>query len=254
MKVFIVLAACFISCASASYLGGYAAGPSASASLVASAGASTGSSSQFREEDSYGNYKFGYDESHGSGRTARREERNGDVVHGSYSLADADGRDRTVHYVADASGFRATIHTNEPGVDASRDPAAVLINKEGFAAAPAPEPVAFAAAPAPAVHSFRPAAPVNYGPAALAVPLPAAPVFATKSYAAPAPVAASYVAQAPDAFESNQRQAFSYSFGTTHPSYAPAPAFAAAPAPAFAPAHFAAPAAPAPIFQQSIKY
>jgi hypothetical protein len=242
MKVLIVLAAAaLVSCVSAGHLGGYASGYEAAPAAV-----STGSSSQFREEDSYGNYKFGYDEAHSSGRSGRREERNGDIVTGSYSLADADGRDRTVHYVADASGFRATIHTNEPGVDASRDPAAVLINKQGFAAVPAPEQVAVAVAPA-----FRPAAPVAYGPAAAAIraplpaPLPAAPVFAAKGYAAPAPVYAPE--PAPAAYESNQRQAFSYSFGTTHPSFAAAPTYIAAPAPAPV-------LAQAPIYQHSVKY
>lgn len=233
MKLFIVLA-CFVSCAAAGHLGGYAAGPAA---------VSTGSSTQFREDDTYGNYKFGYDESHAYGRTGRREEKHGDVVQGSYNLYDADGRDRTVHYIADAAGFRATIHTNEPGVDASRDPAAVLINKEGYAAVPAPEPVAVAVAPA-----YRPAGPVAYGPGPVAIPapLPAAPVFAaTKGYAAAAPA---------PIYENNARQAFSYSFGTSHPSYAaPAPVYVApaAPAPAYAPAPLAA---PAPIYQQSIKY
>lgn len=237
MKVAIIfLAACFVSCVSAGHLNGYRA----PALYGAATADQTGTSSQFREEDSYGNYKFGYDEAHASGRSGRREERNGDVVHGSYNLADADGRDRTVHYIADASGFRATIHTNEPGVDASREPAAVLINKQGFAAAPAPEQVIVAAAPV-----YRSAS--HYAPA----PLPAAPVFATKGYAsAPAPIA---YGPAP-AYENSQRQAFSYSFDTSHPSYAsaPAPAYAPAPAPvAYAPAPLAA---PAHIYQQSVKY
>jgi hypothetical protein len=239
MKVFIVLAAaCFVSCVSAGHLRGYGA-PAADNSYGT---VSTGQSSQFREQDSYGNYKFGYDESHAQGRSGRHEERNGHVVRGSYSLADADGRDRTVHYVADASGFRATIHTNEPGVDASRDPAAVLINKEGYAAAPEPEQVAVAAAPV----AYRPAAPVAYGPAP-AAPHPAAPVYATKSYAEPAPAPAYESAPVHEA-----AQAFSYSFGTSHPSYAQsyAPSYAPAPAPVYAPQ----PAAPAPVYQQSIKY
>ena len=37
----------------------------------------------------------------------REEERDGDVVRGSYSVADADGRIRTVTYTADAvNGFQ----------------------------------------------------------------------------------------------------------------------------------------------------
>lgn len=34
---------------------------------------------------------------------------------GSYTIALADGRRRTVEYIADADGFRARINTNEPG-------------------------------------------------------------------------------------------------------------------------------------------
>lgn len=90
--------------------------------------ASTGTSSQFRSEDNYGNYNFGYDESHAGGSTSRREEEANGVRRGSYSLTEADGRQRVVHYVADASGFRATVQTNEPGVE-PKDPADVAINK-----------------------------------------------------------------------------------------------------------------------------
>lgn len=41
---------------------------------------------------------------------------------GFYTLKGQDGRDRRVDYVADASGFRATISTNELGT-APKDPA-----------------------------------------------------------------------------------------------------------------------------------
>lgn len=196
MLASIVFAVCFVSCVSAGHLGGYGAplaGP-----------INSGQSSQFREEDSYGNYKFGYDESSATGGSGRREKRHGDVVRGSYNLAVADGRDRRVDYIADAAGFRATIHTNEPGVDSSRDPAAVLINEEAHA------PVAIAA-----------------------------PVYASKGYTVQAPIAAP-VYEAP-------REAFSYSFGTTHP--APVYATAQAPLPLSAPVP-----ASAPIYQHGPGY
>ena len=47
---------------------------------------------------------------------------------GSYGLRDADGRQRTVNYIADAAGYRVSITSNEPGVE-PKDPAATLINK-----------------------------------------------------------------------------------------------------------------------------
>jgi len=57
-------------------------------------------------------YKFGYsvaDSTTGDSKT-REEERDGDVVRGSYSVADADGRIRTVTYTADAvNGFQAEV-------------------------------------------------------------------------------------------------------------------------------------------------
>ena len=48
------------------------------------------------------------------------------AVTGSYSLAEADGRQRVVEYVADAAGFRAVVRTNEPGT-ANANPADVEI-------------------------------------------------------------------------------------------------------------------------------
>lgn len=89
-----------------------------------------GASTNFRAQDLVGNYHFGYNEGHPSGGTFRRE--SGDIAGnkvGSYGLSDADGRRRVVNYVADAAGFRATINTNEPGVDPSKDPAATAVNK-----------------------------------------------------------------------------------------------------------------------------
>ena len=111
---------------------------------------------------------------------------------GSYGLRDADGRVRTVNYVADALGFRASISTNEPGVDAYQAPAATSVN-----GAVAAVPAVVAAAPLVAKAAY--AAPVAYAaplaaPVAVAAPLAsysvatqhvsAAPVYA-KSYAAP---------------------------------------------------------------------
>ncbi|GLH15374.1 Cuticle Protein RR-2 58 [Gryllus bimaculatus] len=43
------------------------------------------------------------------------EQREGDAVKGSYRLHDADGRIRTVHYTADAGGYRAQVSYSSPG-------------------------------------------------------------------------------------------------------------------------------------------
>ena len=149
---------------------------------------------------------------------------------GSYGLRDIDGRTRIVNYVADAAGFRASIQTNEPGVE-PKDPAATLINKAAVAAAPiavaAPAPVAVAA-PAPVAY----AAPA---PVAVAAPAPVA-------YAAPAPIAhvAPIAHAAPVAIAAPA--AFSYNSVVSHlagPVALPAPLAAAplAAAPLAAPAY-----------------
>lgn len=124
MKVLIVLAACIVAVSAGKTH--YAAPAVAVAAPVALA--STGTSSQFRSEDNYGNYNFGYDESHAGGSTSRREEESNGVRRGSYSLSEADGRQRIVNYIADADGFRASIQTNEPGVE-PKDSADVTVNK-----------------------------------------------------------------------------------------------------------------------------
>nr|ACD11884.1 hypothetical protein [Isometrus maculatus] len=111
-----------------------------------------GVSSRAHSQDVLGNYHFGYNEGHGTGATFRRE--SGDAAGnkvGSYGLSVADGRHRVVNYVADAAGFRADVKTNEPGVDAAKDPASVSVNKVA--------PVAL-----PAVHAYLPhaVAPLGY--------------------------------------------------------------------------------------------
>ncbi|RWR99311.1 Cuticle protein 14-like isoform b, partial [Dinothrombium tinctorium] len=142
---------------------------------------STGSSTQVRSQDALGNYGFSYDESHPTGGSFRKESGNalGQVV-GSYGLRDSDGRIRTVNYIADAAGFRASISSNEPGVE-PKDPAATTINK----AVPllAPVPVAKFAAPlavplpAASAHLLAPA-PVAKFAAPFALPFPSAPLAA----------------------------------------------------------------------------
>lgn len=96
----------------------------------------TGASSQYRSQDSLGQYSFGYDESGATGGSFRHEKSDalGNRV-GSYGLRGADGRIRIVNYVADANGYRANVQTNEPGTE-SRDTASVAVNKAALEVAP----------------------------------------------------------------------------------------------------------------------
>src|SRR6218665_2501867 len=100
----------------------------------------------------HGNYAFGYNEDHATGGTFRKEQGGPGYQSGSYGLRDIDGRVRTVNYVADALGYRASVSTNEPGTDVKQDPAAADFNLGGVAvAAPviaaAPVVASYAAAP-----------------------------------------------------------------------------------------------------------
>ncbi|KAM7307196.1 collagen alpha-2(I) chain [Ixodes scapularis] len=79
-------------------------------------------------QDAWKPYEFAYGESLGP---FQRE--SGDAAgnkKGVYGLKDPDGRFRTVNYVADAGGFRASVQTNEPGVDDAQSPADVAVNKQ----------------------------------------------------------------------------------------------------------------------------
>ncbi|GFY53205.1 adult-specific rigid cuticular protein 15.5 [Trichonephila inaurata madagascariensis] len=69
------------------------------------------------------------------GNSARQESGDGaGRVSGSYSVNDIEGHARTVEYVADEGGFRATIRTNEPGT-ANINPADVTMDSSADAGA-----------------------------------------------------------------------------------------------------------------------
>ncbi|CAG4959903.1 unnamed protein product [Colias eurytheme] len=92
------------------------------------------------EYDAHPQYSYAYDvhDSLTGDSKSQHESRDGDVVHGSYSLVDSDGTKRTVDYTADpVNGFNAVVHKEALGVKVA--------------------PVV-AKAVAPVVH----AAPVNY--------------------------------------------------------------------------------------------
>ncbi|OQR75815.1 hypothetical protein BIW11_00707 [Tropilaelaps mercedesae] len=74
-------------------------------------------------------YQFGYEsvDEHGTKQVRHEVSDAYNNKKGSYSFTDARGIARRVDYVADAAGFRATVHTNEPGT-APSTPAAALYN------------------------------------------------------------------------------------------------------------------------------
>ncbi|KAI8119639.1 Larval cuticle protein A2B [Lucilia cuprina] len=135
------------------------------------------------EYDPHPQYKYGYNvQDNLSGDSKHQiEERDGDVVRGEYSLIDADGYKRTVHYTADPiNGFNAVVN-REPLVKAVVAPAVVK----------SVAPVAhYAAAPA-LVKTVAPAYTTYAAPAVVKTVAPvahyaAAPAYTT--YAAPAVV------------------------------------------------------------------
>ncbi|CAN8005864.1 unnamed protein product, partial [Ixodes pacificus] len=109
-------------------------------------------------------YSFGYDNVDEFGTRMTRQE-TGDVNNnkiGSYSYVDAHGVARTVNYVADAFGFRASVQTNEPGTKTSEPADAPTYSSSVEVPAPA---VVKAVHPTPVVAPFvygRHAAPVVY--------------------------------------------------------------------------------------------
>ncbi|OQR79395.1 cuticle protein 16.8-like [Tropilaelaps mercedesae] len=153
---------------------------------------STGASSQHRSEDGLGNYAFGYDEGHATGGTFRKESGSHGVKIGSYGLRDADGRIRTVNYVADALGFRAQVSTNEPGTAPSLPAAAAYntapITKVAVAATPVVAAASYAAPVAVASPTLTAPA-LSYAAGSIGAPL-AAPAFSYNAGPIAAPVLA----------------------------------------------------------------
>lgn len=129
---------------------------------------------RLEEFDPLPQYRFGYDvaDSLTGDYKSQQEERNGDLVQGSYSLVDPDGTRRTVDYSADSvNGFNAVVR-KEPLVAAA--PAVI--------AEPAVVPARIAAAPIAA-------APVARYTAAYTAPVQyaayTAPVAKVAAYTAP---------------------------------------------------------------------
>merc|ERR1712117_870791 len=147
-----------------------------------------------QEEDPLpANYNFGYSVSDlvsGDSKT-RQESRDGDVVTGSYSVADPDGRIRTVTYTADSvHGFQAKVT-----YDGEEGPVAIPFNPPARVVTPAVAPLVAQApvvaqspvvSPAPVLAPITPPAPA---PAPVAAPVADDGVIAAKDAAPTAAVA-----------------------------------------------------------------
>merc|ERR1712106_317506 len=154
----------------------------AAAPVVAAAPYTAGS--QFHAQDEFGNLNYGY----ANINSVKQEV--GDTyggVTGGYSYVDANGELQQVQYIADGAGFR---------VADSRLPVAPVY--DGVAPTFNPEPLV--------APTFNPV-------------LPVAPVDTPEVAEAKAAHLAAVVAAAP-AERKRREAAFSYGFGTAHPTYA----------------------------------
>ncbi|XP_061394650.1 larval cuticle protein A2B-like [Musca vetustissima] len=124
------------------------------------------------EFDPHPQYKFSYgvDDKVTGDSKSQNEERDGDVVRGEYSLIDADGYKRTVHYTADdVNGFNAVVQ---------REPLGHAVVKT----------VAHYAAPATVVKHVAPVAHYTAPVAHYAAPAVVKTVAPVAHYSAPAVV------------------------------------------------------------------
>ncbi|XP_047526797.1 histidine-rich protein PFHRP-II-like [Vanessa atalanta] len=133
--------------------------------------------SAHEEEYAHPKYDFSYSvaDGHTGDNKSQHESRDGDAVHGEYSLLEADGSVRTVHYTADAhNGFNAVVSNSAPAKHAALAPAQSIVRHDQPHAVAA-APVAYHAAPvayhaAPVAYHTSPVAyqssPVHYSSAA----------------------------------------------------------------------------------------
>ncbi|XP_055906617.1 larval cuticle protein A3A-like [Eupeodes corollae] len=152
------------------------------------------------DHDPHPQYSYGYDVQDAiSGDSKNQHEtRDGDIVHGQYSLNDADGYRRIVDYTADPiNGFNAVVRREPLGAavavkTVAAAPALIKSAPLAYAAAPAPlyksTPLTYAAAPtlvksAHLAYSAAPATTLYQSAPAL---IRSAPALVRTSYAAPA--------------------------------------------------------------------
>ncbi|CAH4027657.1 larval cuticle protein A2B-like [Pieris brassicae] len=146
-----------------------------------------GAAARLEQFDALPQYRFGYNvaDSLTGDYKSQQEQRDGDLVQGSYSLVDPDGTRRTVDYSADSvNGFNAVVR-REPLVAAGPAVVAEPVLSARFAAAPvaaaplvtAPvarytAPVAYSAYTAPAARLAAYSAPLAYSSRLTAYPSP----------------------------------------------------------------------------------
>ncbi|XP_055904294.1 larval cuticle protein A3A-like [Eupeodes corollae] len=134
------------------------------------------------DHDPHPQYSFGYDvqDAISGDNKNQQETRDGDIVHGQYSLNDADGYRRIVDYTSDPiNGFNAVVRREPLGAAIAAAPAVIKSTPLAYAAAPAlikQAPLAYAAAP-----TLIKSSPLAYAAA------PALVKSASLAYAAEAP-------------------------------------------------------------------
>ena len=221
----------------------HAAAPVAYASYAAPVAKAVITKTVDTEYDPHPQYSYGYDvqDSLTGDVKSQHESRDGDVVQGSYSLIEADGSRRTVDYTADdVNGFNAIVRKEAPQV-AVKTIAAAPVHVKAVAPVAYAHPVAYQQA-APVLKVAAPLAHATYAAPVYAAKTYAAPAYA--SYAAPAYAAKTYAAPAYASYAAPAYAAHSYAA----PAYAAhsyaAPAYAAHSyaAPAYAAHSYAAPA------------
>ncbi|XP_055850435.1 larval cuticle protein A2B-like [Episyrphus balteatus] len=142
------------------------------------------------EYDPHPQYKFAYDvqDSLSGDSKSQSETRDGDVVQGEYSLIDADGYKRTVHYTADpVNGFSAVVD-RQPLAHVVKTVAAAPVVKAAYAAPAIVKSASLAYAPAPVAYSaptLVKSAPLAYASAPVAYSAPAHYASAPVAYSAP---------------------------------------------------------------------
>ncbi|CAH0399403.1 unnamed protein product [Chilo suppressalis] len=172
-------------------------------------------------------YSYSVQDDHSGDVKQQKENRNGDAVHGFYSLVQPDGTQRIVEYTADkVHGFNAVVRYEGQPHPA---PAKIAYAPPQAQVAYAPAPVAKVTyAPAQPQVTYAPAQPqVAYAPAPVTkiayAPAPVAKVnyAAPIAYANPAPVAyAQAPIPVPVAYPNSAPVAYAHA---QHPAYAHAP-------------------------------
>ncbi|XP_014243032.2 larval cuticle protein A2B-like [Cimex lectularius] len=156
MALKFVLLAAFVAAANAQfYTSGLGYRPVAVAHAPVAVAHAPVAVARAEEYDPHPQYNFAYsvDDAVTGDSKSQSETRDGDVVHGSYSLVEPDGSRRVVEYTADpVNGFNAVVHKE---ANVAHAPVAV-----------AHAPVAVAHAPVTLARTYTPYATVAHAPVA----------------------------------------------------------------------------------------